>query len=62
MKFLIKYNYGVFDEMSIMEFLMKYNFMEFLMKCNYYRVSDKIIATMNTMIKAIIYNVNIAMC
>ena len=24
MKFLIKYNYGVFDEMSIMEFLMKY--------------------------------------
>ena len=54
--------YGVFDEMSIMEFLMKYNFMEFLMKCNYYRVSDKLIATMNTMIKAIIYNVNIAMC
>ena len=45
--------YGVFDKMSIMEFLMK---------CNYYRVSDKIIATMNTMIKAIIYNVNIAMC
>ena len=50
MKFLIKYNYGVFDEMSIMEFLMKYN----------YRVSDKIIATMNKMIKAIKYNVNIA--
>ena len=39
--------------MSIMEFLMKYN---------YYRVSDKIIATMNTMIKAIKYNVNIAIC
>ena len=39
---------------------MKYNFMEFLMKCNYYRVSDKIIATMNTMMKAIKYNVNIA--
>ena len=34
--------------------------MEFLMKCNYYGVSDKIIATMNKMIKAIIYNVNIA--
>ena len=50
MEFLIKYNYGVFDEMSIMEFLMKYN----------YRVSDKIIATMNKMIKAIKYNVNIA--
>lgn len=31
------------------------------MKYNY-RVSDKIIATMNKMIKAIIYNVNIAMC
>ena len=56
LKFLIKYNYGVFDEMSIMEFLMKYN----------YRVSDKIIATMNKtmnkMIKAIKYNVNIAIC
>lgn len=38
--------------MSIMEFLMKYN----------YRVSDKIIATMNNMMKAIKYNVNIAMC
>ena len=56
------YYYEVFDKMLIMEFLMKYNFMEFLMKCNYYRVSDKIIATMNTMIKAIKYNVNIAMC
>ena len=53
MKILIKYNYGVFDEMSIMDFLMK---------CNYYGVSDKIIATMNKMIKAIKYNVNIAMC
>ena len=30
------------------------------MKCNYYGVSDKIIATMNKMIKAIKYNVNIA--
>ena len=30
------------------------------MKCNYYRVSDKIIATMNKMMKAIKYNVNIA--
>ena len=50
--FLIKYNYGVFDEMSIMEFLMKYN----------YGVSDKIIPTMNKMIKAIKYNVNIAIC
>ena len=32
--FLIKYNFGVFDEMSIMEFLMKYKvlIMEFLMK------------------------------
>ena len=29
--------------------------------CNY-GASDKIIATMNKMIKAIIYNVNIAMC
>ena len=48
--FLIKYNFGVFDEMSIMEFLMKYN----------YGVSDKIIPTMNKMIKAIKYNVNIA--
>ena len=54
--------YGVFDKMSIIEFLMKYNFMEFLMKCNYYGVSDKIIPTMNKMIKAIKYNVNIAMC
>ena len=45
--------YGVFDKMSIIEFLMKYNFMEFLMKCNYYGVSDKIIATMNKMMKAI---------
>ena len=54
--------YGVFDKMSIMEFLMKYNFMEFLMKCNYYGVSDKIIATMNKIMKAIKYNVNIAMC
>ena len=51
--FLIKYNFGVFDEMSIMEFLMK---------CNYYGVSDKIIATMNKMMKAIKYNVNIAIC
>ena len=25
--------YEVFDKMSIIEFLMKYNFMEFLMKC-----------------------------
>ena len=41
---------------------MKYNFMEFLMKCNYYGVSDKIIATMNKIMKAIIYNVNIAIC
>lgn len=38
--------------MSIMEFLMKYN----------YRVSDRIIATMNKMMKAIKYNVNIAIC
>ena len=45
-----------------MEFLMKYNFMEFLMKCNYYGVSDKIIATMNKIMKAIKYNVNIAIC
>ena len=60
--FLIKYNYGVFDKMSIMDFLMKYNFIEFLMKCNYYGVSDKIIATMNKMMKAVKYNVNIAMC
>ena len=62
MKILIKYNYGVFDKMSIIEFLMKYNFMEFLMKCNYYGVSDKIIATMNKMVKAIIYNVSISIC
>ena len=34
----------------------------FLMKCNYYGVSDKIIATMNKIMKAIKYNVNIAMC
>ena len=54
MEFLMKYNF--------MEFLMKCNFMEFLMKCNYYGVSDKIIATMNKMMKAIKYNVNIAMC
>ena len=33
----------------------------FLIKYNY-RDSDKIIATMNKMIKAIKYNVNIAMC
>ena len=52
MKFLIKYNYGVFDEMSIMEFLMKYN----------YRVSDKIIATMNKMMKAIKYSVSVSIC
>ena len=49
--------------MSIMEFfLMKYNFMEFLMKCNYYGVSDKIIATMNKMIKAIKYSVSVSIC
>ena len=54
MEFLMKYNF--------MEFLMKCNFMEFLMKCNYYGVSDKIIATMNKMMKAIKYNVNIAIC
>ena len=30
------------------------------MKCNYYGVSDKIISTMNKMMKAIKYNVNIA--
>ena len=40
--------------MSIMEFLMKYNIN--------YGVSDKIIATMNKIMKAIKYNVNIAMC
>ena len=56
------YYYEVFDKMLIMEFLMKYNFMEFLMKCNYYRVSDKIIPTMNRIMKAIKYNVNIAIC
>ena len=44
--------YEVFNEMSIMEFLIKYN----------YGVSDKIIPTMNKMMKAIKYNVNIAMC
>ena len=32
------------------------------MKCNYYGVSDKIIPTMNKIMKAIKYNVNIAMC
>ena len=42
--------WSFFDKMSIMEFLMKYN----------YGVSDKIIPTMNKMIKAIKYNVNIA--
>ena len=52
--FLIKYNFGVFDEMSIMEFLMKININ--------YGVSDKIIPTMNKIMKAIKYNVNIAMC
>ena len=39
--------------MSIMEFLMKYY---------NYGVSDKIIPTMNKMIKAIKYSVNIAIC
>ena len=43
-----------FDEMSIMEFLIKYN-------CNY-GASDKIIATMNRMMKAIKYNVNVSIC
>ena len=46
--------YEVFDKMSIMEFLMKYN-------CNY-GASDKIIATMNRMMKAIKYSVSISIC
>ena len=36
--------------------------MEFLMKCNYYGVSDKIIPTMNKMIKAIKYSVSVSIC
>ena len=48
------YNYGVFDEMSIMEFLMK---------CQLWsKWINRIIPTMNKMIKAIKYNVNIAIC
>ena len=42
-------------------FLIKYNFWSFWWNVNY-GVSDKIIATMNKMMKAIKYNVNIAMC
>ena len=42
-------------------FLIKYNFWSFWWNVNY-GVSDKIIATMNKIMKAIKYNVNIAMC
>ena len=36
--------------------------MELVIKYYFYGVSDKIIATMNKMMKAIKYNVNIAIC
>ena len=44
-----------------MEFLIKYNYGVFDKNVNY-GASDKIIATMNRIMKAIKYNVNIAMC